>query len=77
MRQRCNKFLVVPGAPLAQHRHVDHPPDVPVPQSERRIHLSGRERLRLLNQSRHLIDELTTTGADRLCDGPERSQVRT
>ncbi len=43
---------------------------------ERRVHLSGRERLRLLHQSRHLIDELTTTGADRLCDGLERSQVR-
>lgn len=41
-------------------------------ESERRVHLGGRERLRLLNQSRHLIDEFTTRGTDRLSDGPER-----
>lgn len=76
MRQRRNKFLVMPGASFAQHGHVDQSTDVPVPQRQGRVHLRGRERLCLLNQSRHLLYEFATLGADRLRESTERSQVR-
>ena len=64
MRQRCNKFLVVPGASFAQHGHIDQSTDVPVPQRQGRVHLRGRERLRLIDQRRHPLHEIATFGAD-------------
>ena len=66
----------MPGASFAQHGHVDQSTDVPVPQRQGGVHLRGRERLRLVDQSRHLLYEFAALGADRLRDGPERSQVR-